>query len=54
MIGFEKSLLLFASYGFLYVEQDRLPVFCPNDYFWEHHWNKDKEEKWEAYARVMR
>ena len=31
-----------------------LPVFKPNEYFWKNHWNKDKEERWEAYARVMR
>lgn len=31
-----------------------MPVFAPNDYFWKHHWNKDKEEKWEAYARAVR
>ena len=31
-----------------------MPVFAPNDYFWEHHWNEGKEEKWEAFARVVR
>jgi hypothetical protein len=31
------------------------PVFEPNDYFFEHHWDeKSGEEKWEAYARVIR
>ena len=31
------------------------PVFKPNDYFFEHHWDKDSgEQKWEAYARVVR
>lgn len=31
------------------------PVFKPNEYFWQHHWNKDSgEEKWEAYCRVIR
>ena len=31
------------------------PVFKPNAYFWENHWNKESgEERWEAYARVMR
>ena len=41
----------------LTVNVDTLPVFAPNDYFWEHHWNREgnnKEEKWEAYARVLR
>ena len=29
-----------------------MPVFKPNEYFWEHHWD-GKEEKWMAYARAM-
>lgn len=29
------------------------PIFKPNDYFWTHHWRAG-EEKWEAYARVVR
>lgn len=31
------------------------PVFEPNDYFFKHHWDPSSgEEKWEAYARVVR
>lgn len=30
----------------------RLPVFVPNDYFWEHHLNG--REKWAAYAETIR
>ena len=31
------------------------PVFKPNQYFWDNHWKADSgEEKWEAYARVVR
>ena len=31
------------------------PVFKPNEYFWEHHWDKDSgESQWEAYVRVVR
>lgn len=31
------------------------PVFKPNEYFWANHWNeKSGEQKWEAYARVVR
>lgn len=31
------------------------PVFKPNDYFWKHHWDeKTGEEKWQAFARVVR
>lgn len=29
-------------------------MFEPNAYFWKNHWDSSKEEKWEAYARVMR
>ena len=31
-----------------------LPVFTPNEYFWKHHWQEGKEEKWEAFARAVR
>lgn len=31
---------------------NELPVFKPNDFFWEHHWD-GKEDKWRLYARVM-
>ena len=31
------------------------PVFEPNEYFFKKHWDeKSGEEKWEAYARVIR
>lgn len=30
-----------------------MPVFKPNEYFWQHHWD-GKEHKWEAYARAIR
>lgn len=36
------------------VQVDYLPVFQPNDFFWNNHWQEGKEEKWEAYARVVR
>lgn len=29
-----------------------MPVFEPNEYFWEHHWD-GVEEKWIAYARAL-
>ena len=32
----------------------QMPIFEPNDYFWINHWNAESEEKWEAYARVIR
>ena len=31
----------------------QLPVFEPNEFFWEHHWD-GKEDKWLLYARVVR
>ncbi len=30
-----------------------MPIFEPNEFFWKNHWD-GKEEKWEAYARVIR
>jgi len=30
-----------------------LPIFKPNDYFFENH-QKEGEEKWETFARVVR
>jgi hypothetical protein len=30
-----------------------MPIFEPNEYFWQNHWD-GKEEKWEAYARAVR
>jgi len=31
-----------------------LPVFTPNEYFWKHHWQEGKQEKWEAFAEAVR
>lgn len=31
-----------------------LPVFEPNEYFWQNHWREGEEEKWQCYARVVR
>jgi hypothetical protein len=38
------------------IYHSELPVFKPNDFFWENHWkpNQDKEEKWQTFARVVR
>lgn len=30
-----------------------MPVFAPNEYFWQNHWDGE-EDKWCAYARVVR
>ena len=31
----------------------KLPIFSPNDYFWQHHWD-GKEPKWECFANAVR
>lgn len=36
------------------LDEIELPVFAPNEFFWKHHWQEGKEEKWEAFARVVR
>jgi len=40
--------------GYIIVNVDVLPVFLPNEYFWKNHWQEGKEEKWQAFARVVR
>jgi len=38
------------------IRHKQYPVFRPNEYFWKHHWepNKDKETKEQTYCRVIR
>lgn len=43
---------LFLHGGVSFVYMSEMPVFKPNDFFWENHWD-GKEEKWIAYARAM-
>jgi hypothetical protein len=43
--------ILFGQ-GFNMYTLYEMPVFEPNEYFWEHHWD-GKEQKWIAYARAM-
>ena len=45
-------MIVWTPYYTLHIKQ--YPVFKPNDYFFEHHWDSTKEEKWEAFARVVR
>jgi hypothetical protein len=40
--------------GYCIPNADILPVFEPNEYFWENCWKEGKEEKWEAFARATR
>ena len=54
MLGFVNSQFLIQACGYIKVKVDVLPVFLPNEYFWKHHWQEGKEEKWEAFARVTR
>ena len=46
------SILLFHCIA-TSVTVNELPVFAPNDYFWENHWN-GKDEKWKVYANAVR
>ena len=54
VVGFVRHQLLCGAIGAISVDMDILPVFAPNDFFWKNHWQEGKEEKWEAYARVVR
>lgn len=45
--------IFLTTMGGVILDTKELPVFKPNDYFWEHHWD-GKEEKWKVYARVIR
>ena len=50
--GLPQYLIAAASPGCT-VKQLELPVFRPNEYFWKHH-QKEGEEKWATYMRVIR
>ena len=45
--------LICASTPFCYLEIMHLPIFKPNDFFFQHH-QKEGEEKWQTFLRVMR
>lgn len=47
------NYMINGSNFFTTTERIELPVFRPNDYFFEHH-VKEGEEKWQAYLRVIR
>lgn len=53
-VGFLSHLEIIAGSGLLRIKVHYFPDFEPNDYFWKHHWQEGKEEKWEAFARVVR
>ena len=32
-----------------------MPIFAPNEYFWENHWDgKDPKMKWKVFANAVR
>ena len=52
--GFIEHLFICVACGFITINVHYMPDFEPNEYFWKHHWNEGKEEKWEAFARAVR
>jgi len=53
VIHFAAQSLLLGANLYTYLSIKELPVFEPNDYFFKNH-QKENEEKWETYARVLR
>jgi hypothetical protein len=53
VIHFGAQSLLLGVIPFLNLKIKELPVFEPNEYFFKNH-QKEGEEKWECYARIMR
>lgn len=51
--NFFAMSILCASCPYSSVTCIEMPIFKPNDYFFEHH-QQEGEEKWETYARVVR
>ena len=54
MLGISNHLNVIGTAIAITLKVTELPVFAPNEYFWKHHWQEGKEEKWEAFARVVR
>lgn len=54
VLGIANHLNVIGMAGYINGHVIELPVFTPNEYFWKHFWNEGKEEKWEAFARVVR
>ena len=54
MVGLLRHMFLIPLAPYFTLTMTDLPVFEPNDYFWEHHWNEGQEEKWEAFANAVR
>lgn len=47
------SIWLSCSVPYSQVTKFELPVFRPNEFFFKNH-QREKEERWETYARVVR
>ena len=47
---------LLPFHTFLSVNENfEMPVFAPNDYFWNKYWDgKDESKKWEVFAEAVR
>jgi hypothetical protein len=55
MLNVLDHLFLSMADPFTWIHVKIFPVFTPNAYFFEHHWNPASgQEKWEAYANVIR
>ena len=48
-----SHVFLLMCQPYVTCEVEELPVFEPNDYFFEHHM-QEGEEKWQTYMRVIR
>jgi len=50
-----SHFILIAMNPYVNLHLKEFPTFEPNEYFWKTHWDATSgEERWEAYARVMR
>ena len=48
-----SHMMLLACNPYCSIKVIELPDFFPNEYFWKHH-QKEGEEQWQTYARVIR
>lgn len=53
LLGIFAHFYLLQQNPYITLKIKECPVFQPNQYFWDNHL-REGEEKWEAYARVMR
>mmetsp|Transcript_1278 Transcript_1278/g.1725 ORF Transcript_1278/g.1725 Transcript_1278/m.1725 type:complete len:90 (+) Transcript_1278:850-1119(+) len=49
------SFLIPFMNGLVYPEVLEMPVFAPNDFFWNKYWDgKNEEDKWKIFAQAVR